>query len=115
MLDMAPVINLDSDVIVAPHHGADNGSSAEFIEAVSPEFVIFSAGSDHEHPRASTAQRYLDAGVLLADIYRTDLGDDEGGDEWDNGRIAHNRDRSGDDDVDVLLHSDGSIEVAYSD
>lgn len=55
MVDRSEVIKIDSDVIVAPHHGANNGSSEKFIEKVSPEFVIFGAGHDHQHPTAAAA------------------------------------------------------------
>ncbi|NIQ14291.1 MAG: hypothetical protein GTO02_07775, partial [Candidatus Dadabacteria bacterium] len=58
-------VSLKSDVIIAPHHGADNGSSKCFIEAVDPTYVIFSAGHRHDHPRAVTAQRYIDHGVSV--------------------------------------------------
>lgn len=113
MVDNAAVIDLDSDVIVAPHHGADNGSSTLFIEAVDPEFVLLSAGHAHRHPRAAAVQRYLDHGVPIANILRTDLGDDEGNDEWDHGRVAGQSDGTGDDDIDVWIHADGTLEVGY--
>jgi len=115
MVEMSPIIGIDSDVLIAPHHGADNASAAAFIEAVSPEFVIFSAGHRHEHPRASAAQRYLDFGVPVENIFRTDLGDDEGGAEWPAGRVAGHNDPRGDDDVDVLIRPDGEIIVAHRD
>jgi competence protein ComEC len=113
MVESAHVIPINSDVLVAPHHGADNGSSTAFIQAVDPEWVIFPAGHDHEHPREATAQRYLAHGVSLNNIFRTDLGDDEGGTEWDHGRINGNTDPAGDDDVDILIRSTGEIIVEY--
>lgn len=113
MVDNSPVINIDSDVIIAPHHGADNGSSTDFIKKVSPEYVIFSAGHDYEHPRASTAKRYLDNGVQLSKMFRTDRGDDEGSSEWNHLRQAGNHDSAGDDDVDILIREDGSLIVEY--
>ena len=39
------------------------GSALPFIKAVTPEFVIFSAGHEYGHPRKATANRFLDAGV----------------------------------------------------
>ena len=65
MIENSEVIKIDSDVLIAPHHGADNGSSNAFISAVSPEWVIFTAGHTHKHPRGVAAQRYLDSGVKL--------------------------------------------------
>ncbi|MEQ8423528.1 MAG: MBL fold metallo-hydrolase, partial [Cyclobacteriaceae bacterium] len=44
MLDNVSAGLLDADVLVAAHHGADNGSCEMFIEKVSPDYVIFSAG-----------------------------------------------------------------------
>lgn len=113
ILDNSSVINIDSDIIVAPHHGADNASSLDFIEAVSPEYVIFSAGHKYDHPRAVTAKRYLSSGVNLSNIFRTDRGDDEGSDEWNHERISDHNDPIGDDDVDIVIKQNGDIEVRY--
>jgi len=115
MLQAADVIPIRSQVLVAPHHGADNGSSSDWIRAVDPDWVIFSAGHRHEHPRAAAAQRYLNAGVPLNRILRTDRGDWEGDDAWDEGGVQGETDPPGDDSVDVLLHADGNIQVAYAD
>lgn len=116
MTENASVIPIDSDVLIAPHHGADNASSTAFIQAVSPQYVIFSAGHRYEHPRAVTAQRYLANGVCLQNMFRTDRGDDErdhGPREWDHGRVNGHHDPTGDDDIDILVRSDGSITVQY--
>lgn len=115
LLDYAPVLPLRSDVLVAPHHGADNASSTAFIEAVAPTWVVFSSGSHRgfQHPRAVTAERYLAAGVAPGNVLRTDLGDDDGALEWDHGRIPDSRDPHGDDDVDVWLTEDGNVFVLY--
>ena len=99
-------IPIDSDVMVAPHHGADNGSSMRFIEAVSPAWVVFSAGHKFRHPRKAAVDRYLAAGVAADHMLRTDRGDDEGGDEWDAGRVAGTSDPLRDDDVDIVLTRD---------
>jgi hypothetical protein len=99
--------------MIAPHHGADNASSSCFIAAVDPAFVVFPAGHAHEHPRKDAVQRYLDRGVAAASLFRTDRGDDEGPDEWDADRISGCTDKKGDDDVDIVIRQDGSVEVAY--
>ena len=106
---------LDVDVVIAPHHGADNGSSDEFIDATSPEFVIFSAGHDHEHPKAATAARYIAAGVDANNMLRTDLGDDEGGDEWDHGSVPNLSDPIRDNDIVITITEDGVLTVDYVD
>ncbi len=113
MADNSAVIKIDSDVLIAPHHGADNGSSTAFIEAVSPEYVIFTAGHKFAHPRAVAAKRYLDHGVSLEKMFRTDLGDDEGDKEWDHGRVPGQKDKAGDDDIDILIRPGGEVVVEY--
>ena len=115
MLDEREAIPIDSDVLIAPHHGADNASTKAFIEAVTPDFVIFSAGHAFEHPRKSTAERYIAAGVPAKRLLRTDWGDDEGGDEWAEGRVAGQKDKLGDDDVDIIIRADSKVEVDYHD
>lgn len=65
-------VMLESDVYLASHHGSDGSSSREFLQAVSPEAVVFSVGADNSygHP----AERVLsDVQSLGAEIYRTDL------------------------------------------
>ncbi len=113
MVDNSDFIPIDSDVLIAPHHGADNASSTKFITAVSPEFVIFSSGHKHHHPRSSVAKRYISNGVSLNNIFRTDLEDDEGGTEWNYGRISNRKDIIGDDDVDILIQPNSEIMVEY--
>jgi hypothetical protein len=97
-----------------PHY-LNNGSSGKFIAAVHPTYVIFSAGhsSNYKHPSKYAAQRYLAAGVSVSHMFRTDLGDDEGPEEWDRGRIAGNHDGADDDDVEVKISSWGKLTVRY--
>ena len=108
MVENKDVINIDSDIMIAPHHGANNGSSTAFIKAVSPKFVIFSAGSKHGHPTSAAAERYLDNEVLLVNMFRTDRGDKIRDDEWDHLSTVNGSDGKRDDDVDIVLHADGS-------
>ena len=109
MVQRASAIPIKSDVLIAPHHGADNGSSACFIKAVAPTYVIFSAGHAHKHPRSTTVQRYLDEGVAVDKIFRTDLGDNEGAEEWSRGAGAG--DKAGDDNVVVRMSAEGVLHV----
>lgn len=63
---------LDSDVYLASHHGSDGSSTREFLQAVSPEAVVFSVGADNSYGHPS--ERVLgDAAQIGADIYRTDV------------------------------------------
>ena len=112
MLDHAATVPINSDVLIAPHHGADNASSTVFIKAVHPQKVIFSAGHKFRHPRAVTAQRYLNGfGLASSDLFRTDRDDNEGNEEW--GPPGHSPDKIGDDDVDILITKTGTLQVAY--
>ncbi len=114
LCDRADEFPIASDVIVAPHHGANNGSSERFIELVDPDWVVFSAGHDHQHPTAAAAERYLSSGVPISQMLRTDRGDDEpGGFEWDEGSEPGHVDPPGDDDVDLLVRPNGELLVDY--
>lgn len=106
MVGRHPAISLDANILLSAHHGGDNGDAACFIEAVSPQDVIISAGHAHRHPRASTIERYLAAGIDIDRIYRMDRGDDEGAGEWDLGRIPDCSDSRGDDTLDVMIPAD---------
>lgn len=62
---------LRSDILLAPHHGSGSSSSVDFIRAVAPQHVIFSAGylNSYHHPQAKVWQRY---GELDIQRWRTD-------------------------------------------
>ncbi len=53
---------LKSNVIIAPHHGSKTSSSQPFIQAVSPQYVIYSAGfmNRWRMPSEVVQQRYKD-------------------------------------------------------
>ncbi len=95
-------VTLKSDLLIGQHHGGDNSSSTCFIQAVKPDYVVFGSGNDHEHPRASTAQRYLKF-MTEEKIFRTDRGDDQGEKEWDYLREDRCKDQPGDDDVEIFI------------
>ena len=61
---------IDIDIMNAPHHGTKYASGYRetgFIEATSPELVIFSANTDNKygHPHDEAKQRYDDADITL--------------------------------------------------
>ena len=114
MVQWNDVIPLKSDVIIAPHHGGDNGSSVPFINLVDPDFVIFSAGNTNGHPRKEVAQRYITQGVPVANMFRTDRGSNAGGNEWPEENPDPNGDKRGDDDVDIILPEDVDADVTVS-
>jgi competence protein ComEC len=113
MVDNAAAVPLRAAVMTAPHHGGNNGSSNCFIEAVDPDYVIFSAGNKHHHPTQGAADRYIASGVPLEHLFRTDLGDNEGKPEWIFGALKGCKDKAGDDDVDVVISAAGKVSVGY--
>ena len=56
---------LRAKLLLAPHHGSATSSSAQFLAAVQPEWVIYSAGWRHRfgHPHEAVVARYRRAGV----------------------------------------------------
>lgn len=59
---------LASDVtrlVLAPHHGSKTSSSPQWVSALTPEMVIYSAGYRHRygHPHSSVTARYRNRGV----------------------------------------------------
>jgi competence protein ComEC len=117
------IASLESDVIIAPHHGARNASCPDFIEAVNPEYVIFSAGNKHNHPHQVSTTNYLNFGVALDHIFRTDVGafsadgdKNPCNDEW-NGENANltGKDKSFDDHIKIQITSKGRLLVGYLD
>ena len=59
--------SLHSDVLVVPHHGSKTSSTAEFLDAVAPQWGLISLGyrNRFRHPHESVVQRYLDRGIRL--------------------------------------------------
>ncbi|MEQ9035267.1 hypothetical protein [Gracilimonas sp.] len=109
-------VPIDSDLLVASHHGGNDASSIPFIESVNPEYVIFPSGSNdrYGHPRSAVAQRFLDSGVLLHNIFRTDKEDDEShAGHWEPDGVTGVVDGSGDDSVIISITSEGVISVGY--
>lgn len=56
---------LRADVLVAPHHGSLTSSTPPFVEAVSPTWVLYSAGyrNRYGHPREEVMARYQGVGA----------------------------------------------------
>jgi beta-lactamase superfamily II metal-dependent hydrolase len=107
-------VSIDSDILIGQHHGGDNATSNCFIRAVSPEWVIFSAGRGHGHPAQRVADRLVANSISPDKILRTDRGDNEGHGEWLYGSIKGCTDRAGDDDIEILLPRAGDgLRVAY--
>lgn len=63
---LVSIDNLDSDVLKVGHHGSKTSSDVSFIEEVSPELVIISAGKDNRygHPHQEVLDLFAGIGVL---------------------------------------------------
>lgn len=64
---------LDVDILKCAHHGSKTSSSKDFVDALSPDVALISAGVNNRygHPHGVTLDTLEDAGC---DIYRTDIG-----------------------------------------
>ncbi len=63
--------NLESTILVSPHHGSATSSSVSFLDAVSPDTILLSCRKTRRSPPAGKIiTRYLKRGCQ---IYRTDM------------------------------------------
>ncbi len=55
------------DVVLVPHHGSRTSSTADFVQAVSPEFAIVAAGHGNQwgFPKADVVKRWLGVGATV--------------------------------------------------
>ncbi len=60
---------LAAEVLVAPHQGRRNLSTAAFLDAVQPRYILFATGyrNRYGYPRADTVARYQATGAVLLD------------------------------------------------
>ncbi|MDN5863713.1 MAG: DNA internalization-related competence protein ComEC/Rec2 [Gammaproteobacteria bacterium] len=58
---------LQADLLVAPHHGSASSSTAGFVRAVHPDYVVFSTGflNRYHFPRTPVVARYRHVGARL--------------------------------------------------
>jgi len=58
---------LESDVMLVPHHGSKTSSTDAFIKAVNPTYAIVSAGYKNrfQHPRPEVLDRYESSGIKI--------------------------------------------------
>ncbi len=63
--------NLSADVLKLGHHGSNTATSADFLDAVSPEYAVVSCGEDNKygHPHAETLNKLRERRIT---VYRTD-------------------------------------------
>lgn len=60
--------DLQSSVLLAPHHGSISSSTAPFVAAIEPEYVVFTSGYANRwgFPHPLVAKRYLNVGAQIA-------------------------------------------------
>lgn len=65
-------LNLQSDVLLSPHHGSSTSSSEDFLNLIKPFLVVISSGvnNKYHHPNEGTLMNYTKAGF---EILRTDI------------------------------------------
>jgi len=58
--------SLNADILVAPHHGSKTSSTASFIDAVAPDYVLFAAGyrNRYRFPAAAVLRAYRAGGAI---------------------------------------------------
>lgn len=56
---------VQSDLLIAPHHGSATSSSKAFLQAVSPRQIVIQAGrrNRYGHPAAEVTARYEEMGL----------------------------------------------------
>lgn len=71
LLHIYPTSTLDIEVLKAGHHGSAGASSQSFVDAVTPEHTIFSAGrgNSYGHPSLRVIKRVERVG---SEVWRTD-------------------------------------------
>lgn len=64
-------MNIDAEILSLGHHGSDTSSAPAFIDAVSPEVAIYSAGegNSYGHPHISVVSMIQEKGI---ELYGTD-------------------------------------------
>lgn len=63
--------DLDADVLLVAHHGADTSTDKEFLDVVSPQYAVISVGENNSYgfPSSAVSERLAAKGVR---VYRTD-------------------------------------------
>lgn len=114
LIDNSGIRPIAADVLIAPHHGSDEGNSTEFIKAVAPRWVVFPAGHAQGYPKNSTALRFKSLGYTDDCLLRTDLGDSESDKgEWAFGRSKNHTDKIGINPISIVLPENGDAIVNY--
>jgi competence protein ComEC len=62
-------VDLQADILVAPHHGSNTSSTTPFLQAVAPQYVLFPVGyrNRFRFPRQAVVERYREQNVTMLD------------------------------------------------
>ena len=62
-------MDIQADLLLAPHHGSKTSSSAEFLDAVAPGLIVVQAGYRNRfgHPADAVLQRYHERQAVVVD------------------------------------------------
>lgn len=62
---LARGVQLDADVLLAPHHGSGTSSTVPFLRAVGPKLAVFQVGhrNRYRHPKPEVIERYREQGI----------------------------------------------------
>jgi hypothetical protein len=103
---------MDIDVLIAPHHGSHKSLCNGFIELTNPEYVLFSAGQLYDHPRQVTYDRLMKYDNKII-TFRTDKDEATGNpNEWSD-TLGENK--SGDDNIEIIMNNNGKPIIRYTD
>ena len=67
LAQILPASRLQSDVLLAAHHGSDTSTSLEWLQAVQPRWTLIQHGyrNSYGHPHASVLQRLMAQGTTI--------------------------------------------------
>ena len=87
---------LQSDIVVVPHHGSKTSSSIDFLNMVKPQIAIVSSGFQNRfnHPNQKIVDRYLNFGVNVvntADLGWIELQSTSSGWQWKHRERTDNK------------------------
>jgi beta-lactamase superfamily II metal-dependent hydrolase len=66
-------IESDVEIYRANHHGSEYSSTERLLDALDPEFILYSTGGDHRHPSNGVVARGARTARQLATTWVTDL------------------------------------------
>lgn len=110
-------LKYDVDVLKVGHHGSETSTSAEFLQAVKPEYAVIECGegNKYDHPRQQTLDR-LRQYVKADGLYRTDLNGNVVLTVGDNGStsfVCEKTPERPEDNFNGFAHAMGSVNALY--